>query len=115
MIMTETIRAVLPYVLGAGLLGFVQFLITRGDGRRREKASAEKERASVQRAVERLEKDSLRTQMLVLMSDYPDAVEALMTVSQRYFEELHGDWYMTSVFRKHIAEHSIECPVWLKD
>lgn len=106
--MSEALKTALPYILGAGVLGFVQFLISRGDGRR-------KERASVEKAVERLEKDSLRTQMLVLMSDYPDAVEALMTVSQRYFEELHGDWYMTAVFRRYIAEHSIECPVWLRD
>ena len=46
------------------------------------------------------EKDALRTQLLVLISDYPDNVEGIMEVARHYFVVLKGNWYMTALFNQ---------------
>lgn len=45
-----------------------------------------------------LEQDSARTQLLTLMSSYPDNESEIMKVAYHYFHDLNGDWYMTELF-----------------
>lgn len=58
------------------------------------------------------EKDALRTQLLLLISDYPDNQEGIMQVAQRYFGELDGNWYATSLFNHWLEKNGIAKPEW---
>lgn len=60
----------------------------------------------------RLETDGIRTQLLVLLSDYPDNTEEIMRVAEHYFYDLKGDWYMTSLFYKWLTDNNIAEPAW---
>lgn len=58
------------------------------------------------------EKDSLRTQLLLLISDYPDNKEGILAVGERYFGVLRGDWYATALFNTWLTEKDIAKPSW---
>lgn len=90
-------------ILGSGTLGiliskvFDLFLNRKG---------------SIRKQLERLEKDSLRTQLLVMISDYPTERQEILTLGERYFRQLKGDWYMTSLFNKWLEKSGTTPPTW---
>lgn len=45
-----------------------------------------------------LKLSTTRSQLLTLMKNYPDNEEEIMKVAKYYFNDLDGDWYMTSLF-----------------
>lgn len=61
------------------------------------------------------EKDSLRTQLLLMISDYPDNIEGIMAVGERYFGGLHGNWYATALFNQWLELKEIAKPEWFKE
>lgn len=103
--MNAIIAAVIAGLCGAGVTGLIQFLINRHD-------SKHNDLKEIRDGFRKLEKDTVRTQMLVLMSDYPDEEAELMKVAQHYFSDLKGDWYMTSLFNKHLINIKIARPIW---
>ena len=106
--MEEIFIRIVEIVLGAaGLFGFVEFLINRHDSRKGKMNDLIK-------IVSNLEKDSTRTQLLLLMADYPEHTEEIMTVAEHYFVEDDGNWYMTSMFDKWLSDNKIERPTWIK-
>ena len=92
---------ILIAVLGGGnLLLFVKFLIERYD-----------ETKGIGKTLAKLEKDGLRTQLLLLILMRPEEVTEILTLAQHYFVDLKGNWYMTSMFAKWCDEHGLE-PEW---
>lgn len=55
-----------------------------------------------------LKLDTTRNQLLTLMKNYPDNEEEIMKVARYYFNDLKGDWYMTSLFIKWGNEKGID-------
>lgn len=66
----------------------------------------------IEKKLDKLERDSCRTQMMLLMSNYPDKTEELMRLAQHYFADLSGDWYMTSLFNQWLEQKHIGKPEW---
>ena len=103
----ETILAVIGAVLGSGL---IQFLITRHD---QNKANPiEKKIDKILEEQKKTEKDNLRTQLLVMMNMMPNNHEEIMTLAERYFKELKGDWFYSSLFSKWLKDNNVEKPLW---
>lgn len=103
----ETILAVVGAVLGSGL---IQFLITRHD---QNKANPlEQKIDKILEEQKKTEKDQLRTQLLVMMNMMPNNHEEIMTLAERYFKELKGDWFYSSLFSKWLKENNVEKPMW---
>ena len=90
-----------------GLFAFIQFLI----GRKDKKKDALKD---IQQRLIVAEKDSCRTQMLVLMKLYPTEKTEIMKIAKHYFDDLEGDWYLTSIFHSWIKEQGLDEPLWFK-
>lgn len=65
--------------------------------------------------MELLEKDILRTQMLLMLSDFPEEKTEIMKLAEHYFSDLHGDWYMTDMFNKWLTDSGNSKPEWFKD
>lgn len=61
----------------------------------------------IEKKLSSIELDTTRMQLLELMSDDPDNVSEIMKVAKHYFRDLHGDWYMSGIFRKWAEQHNI--------
>lgn len=97
--------------------GLIQFLITRKD--QQKKDSIENKLSPIESKLDKLlvetkktEKDNLRTQLLVMMNMMPNNQEEIMTCAERYFKQLEGDWFYSSLFAKYLKENNIEPPIW---
>ena len=104
----------LTFVLGGGNLWLIiKFFIDRHD------AKVEKQEDKIKSTLKRLEKDGIRTQLLLLMLLLPAEKKEILTLGQYYFSKppkgLDGNWYMTSLFDKWIVEHNSGVkPEWFK-
>lgn len=106
----ETVLAVIGAVLGSGL---IQFFVTRHDSKKEN--SMEKKLDKILAEQKKTEKDNLRTQLLVMMNMMPNNHEEIMTLAQRYFYELKGDWFYSSLFMKWLKDNDIEKPIWFNE
>ena len=96
---------ILIAILGGGnLLLFIKFLIERYD------AKKDKDIGST---LTKLEKDGLRTQLLLLILLRPEEQTEILKIAEHYFVKLKANWYMTSIFKKWCDEHELE-PEWFK-
>lgn len=103
----ETILAIIGAVMGSGL---IQFLITRHDNNKAN--PIEKKIDKILEEQKKTEKDNLRTQLLVMMNMMPNNHEEIMTLAERYFKELKGDWFYSSLFSKWLKDNNVEKPLW---
>lgn len=58
--------------------------------------------------VDKAELDATRSQLLALMSDYPDNESEILKVADYYFNGLDGDWYMTDLFTRWADSRGID-------
>lgn len=58
--------------------------------------------------IQDLKVDSTRNQLLTLISNYPNNEEEILKVSRHYFQDLNGDWYMTSLFSNWAKSRNID-------
>lgn len=100
------IIAVISAMTSGGVLAFVQFLISRHD-----------DKQGIKSTLKKLEKDGLRTQLLLLILLQPDEKKEILTLGQRYFSKppngLDGNWYMTGIFSKWCGERNLK-PEWFE-
>lgn len=97
-------------ILGSGnIILFLKFLIERHD-KKKERAE-DTEREDFRKALKRLEKDGVRTQLLLLILLRPDEQTEILKIAEHYFVKLKANWYMTSVFKGWCDEHQLE-PEW---
>lgn len=98
--MNSTIVTIIGAVLASNaLFGFIQFAITRKDN-------------SLKKSMVKLERDILRTQLLVLIILKPEEEQEILTLAEHYFKDLSGDWYMTPIFHKWLINQDIAAPEW---
>ena len=91
---------ILAILASNGFFALVQFLITRWDTKKNLKGTLRK-----------LEKDGLRTQLLLLILMQPDEQTEILKIAEHYFVKLKGNWYMTSVFSKWCKSRGLK-PEW---
>ena len=99
---------ILSCILGGGsLVTLIIFLIQRNDTKNNELQRLSKQ-------MDKLEKDIVRTQLMILMENYTPGQESeIMAVAEHYFADLDGNWYMTTLFNKFVEENKIAEPEWL--
>lgn len=83
------------------LFVFIQYLLERFD-----------KKVGIQKKLATLEKDVLRTQLLLLILLKPGETQEILTIAEHYFGTLKGNWYMTSIFNKWLNEKNIAEPEW---
>lgn len=101
--MDSTTTIIVAILASNGLFAALQFLITRHDQKKNWRGK-----------LDRLEKDGLRTQLLLLLLLLPDEKKEIMTIAEHYFKDLHGNWYMTSLFDKWLEKAGQGRPEWFK-
>ena len=55
-------------------------------------------------------KDTVRIQLLMVLSHQPENVDTIFKLAETYFISLQGDWYMTNEFIKWAKERNIVIP-----
>lgn len=91
-------------VLGAlDLATLIMFFVNRHDSKK-----------NVSGKLTALEKDVLRTQLLMLILMRPEAKQEILTLGKHYFGDLHGNWYMTDIFNHWLKDHGDSEPEWFK-
>lgn len=103
--MKEFLTALAGGGICAAVFSFIQFLISRADKKKDRLAKIEKRQLKT-------EKDSIRTQMLILMKLYPDSLKEILDLAEYYFDTLEANFYMTSVFDAWLDENGISVPGW---
>lgn len=71
--------------------------------------------ANIEKNQKQSEKDELRTQLLLLLADYPHESSEILKIAEHYFSDLEGNWYCTSLFNKWLEENNIAQPEWFKE
>ena len=94
---------VLAILASNGFFALLQYLITRHDTKK-----------NIRGKLDRLEKDGLRTQLLLMILMKPQEKQEIMTLGQHYFVDLKGNWYMTDIFDKWLEEECDSRPQWFK-
>lgn len=61
------------------------------------------------------EKDALRTQLMVLIKDYPDEKTDILRLGETYFSKLGGNWILTDIFAKWCKDSGTQLPPWFKE
>ena len=90
-----------------GIFGFLQYLIQRHDNRKGVIAKIVEEQ-------KKQEKDSIRTQLLLMMSDYPQEHQEILLLAHRYFVGIHGNWYLTTIFENYLKKEGLPSPHWFE-
>lgn len=58
------------------------------------------------------EKDALRTQLLLMIADYPEEKTEILKLSEYYFSNLHGNWTATAIFNSWLEKYNVARPEW---
>lgn len=120
---TTLIVAVVSALTSGGFLAFLQFLISRHD-RKQERAEDKEEKreekhieATLKEISEKLtknEKDTIRTQLLLLILIRPQEETEILRLAEHYFKVLKGNWYMTSIFKNWLKDNKVAEPDWFE-
>ena len=102
----------LTALASSGFFGLIQFLVTRHDQRKGKVKQLTDSIESLKKKIDRQERDSCRTQLLLLMSDFPENTDEILKIGQHYFQDLKANWYMSTLFAKWCKKHSIDLPDW---
>ena len=95
-------------ILGStALSSLIQFFVTRWDKKKEAKLD-------IKGTLTKLEKDVLRSQLLLLILLKPAEQQEILTIGEHYFKDLHGNWYMTSIFNKWLVASDIAEPEWFE-
>lgn len=75
-----------------------------------EGRDAKTERAQMKNELREIRLDTTRTQLIMLMEHQPHNHDTVIKVAERYFCDLAGDWYLTSLFRDWATREGISVP-----
>ena len=97
-------------ILGGGnIILFIKFLIERYD--RKQERAEDKAENGIEDRLRKLEKDGIRTQLLLLILLKPEEQTEILKVAEYYFCKLKANWYMTGMFKKWADARGLE-PEW---
>lgn len=89
-------------VIGAALVGVGTWCTTQINAGTNEKLD------KISSQINDMKLDNTRTQLLMMISNFPENKSEILKIAQYYFGDLKGDWYATDVFTKWAAEHDID-------
>ena len=95
-------------ILGsAGLFSMIQFFVMRHDRKKEDLVGIKKEINKLRKAQIDTNTRVTRMELLSLIRDDPNNVDAILQVAEYYFIELDGNAYAHAVFEKWAKEHGV--------
>ena len=101
--------------MGSGVVTIIaQAIISYRQKKREAKDTTAQRRIALEKKADVSERDSVRLQLLILISDYADDTAEILKAAEHYFKDLEANWYMTDIFNNYLIEHNIGKPEWFK-
>ena len=98
--MNTAITIVIAVIGSTALSQLITFFVSRHDDKKK-----------IPEKLDILERDGLRTQLLLLILLRPDEEHEILTIGEKYFGKLHGNWVATPIFNKWCEERNLK-PEW---
>lgn len=108
----NTVKIIVAILSSNVLVSLVTAVVTFISNAKKNKIDISKEVNDIKNALHRHECDICRSQLLTMMSDYPEDHQEIMKLAHHYFCDLKGNWYMTSIFNNWLIENKIGKPEW---
>lgn len=70
---------------------------------------------AIEKNQKKAEKDQCRTQLLLMICDYPTEKAEILELAKHYFADLHGNWFATPIFNNWLEEYKVGRPEWFKE
>ena len=110
----EIAVAIFCAIIGsAGLFGFVQFMISRHDGKERSLSQIKTQLTNIEKKCDRNEMATTRLQLIFLIDSQPQNKDTILQTAQRYFVEMDGNGEAWALFYDW-AEHNKLDVGWYK-
>lgn len=121
--MDNSIVTIIVAILSSGALSALINAIAQGRRDKQSKATGleskvdalTKKQTEINDRLILAEKDALRTQLMVLIKDYPDEKTDILRLGETYFSKLGGNWILTDIFAKWCEESGTQLPPWFKE
>lgn len=111
--MSDIVTTIIVAVIGSGALSaLIAGIFNLIMSRKGRLAAIENELNKINDRLINAEKDILRTQLLLLMSDYPLENQEIMKLAEHYFKDLKGNWYASTLFDKWLNQNHLPMPKW---
>ena len=91
----------------AGLFGLVQFFVTRNDHKKNNLGRIESEIKALKKSQDDTNTRVTRIELLGLMRDDPENIDAILQVAEYYFIELDGNAYVHAMFENWAVKHGV--------
>jgi len=91
----------------SGIFGLIQ-------AKRSRSQEIEDELREVKQKLDIAEKDALRTQLMVMIKDFPSEKTDILRLAEYYFDTLEGNWVMSDIFRTWCKSSGTEIPGWFR-
>ena len=98
--MSTAVEIILAVIGSTAVATLIQFFVTRSDNKK-----------NIGEKLKLLEKDGLRTQLLLLILLRPEEEREILTLAEKYFVKLKGNWVATPIFNKWCSERGLD-PEW---
>lgn len=91
----------------AGVFSLIQFLVMRHDRKNDDLEGIKRDLMTMKRSYEDTNVRVTRMELMGLIKDDPDNIDAILQVAEYYFIELDGNAYAHSVFEKWALKHGV--------
>lgn len=91
----------------AGLFSLIQFLVVRHDNKKNNFTSVMKELKEIKDGQKNTDIRITRMELMNLIKEDPDNIDAILQVAEYYFIELDGNAYAHAIFEKWAIEHGV--------
>lgn len=99
---------IITTILGSGsFFAMVQFLVSRHDHKKGDLAGIKEEISKIRKTQKDTNTRVSRMELLSLIRDDPENVDAILQVAEYYFIELDGNAYAHAIFEKWANEHHV--------
>lgn len=116
------VETIIVAVLGSGALsalisGIFNLINNSKAGRKKLLDSLTEIKAAlkdIEKNQKKTEKDLCRTQLLLMICNYPTERAEILELAKHYFADLHGNWFTTPIFNRWLEEFGVGRPEWFK-
>lgn len=99
-------------VIVTEVFGLMKARRSKKDGVEAKLEAIVEEQRAMRDDLRRQEKDNIRTELKLMISDFPDDTTDILRLAEHYFVKLDGNWTMANIFTEWAKAHDVEIPSW---
>lgn len=110
------VETIVIAIIGSGALSTLISAVVQAIANRKSRLTKiEQKLDEIENNQRAAEKDVLRTQLILMIADYPDEKTDILRLAEYYFSKLEGNWVAGAIFSKWLIQHDIPRPEWYKE